>query len=312
MNLNHLHCIDLDQPSLEGFRKFISAWLYKDQQLAFVVDPGPLSTIHHLLGELRRHGVERLDFILLTHIHIDHAGGTGALLKEFPEARVICHPEGAPHMMDPELLWRGSRLTLGQMAEVYGDILPVPAASIAFEEQIGGCGPKVFLTPGHAHHHVCYLLDDLLGGLLFGGEVAGVHYPVAEGIYMRPATPSRFILEDALDSLDRMIALAPRCLALGHHGLVEPALDYLQIGRRQLLLWIRGVAETCRAAKDQREEAVFSWLLDNDENFCNIRKLPADIYARELFFLGNSLRGMMEYVDSLSEAKVQELLAMGS
>ena len=78
---NKLSCIDLDQPSLEGFRKFISCWLYQDETLTFVVDPGPLSTIPKLLAELQAKQVENLDYILLTHIHIDHAGGTGEFLK---------------------------------------------------------------------------------------------------------------------------------------------------------------------------------------------------------------------------------------
>ena len=89
MNLASLHCIDLDLPDLTGFRKFLSAWLYVSDVLTFVVDPGPLSTIPHLKRELRRHGVKRLDYILLTHIHIDHAGGSGALRDSYPEAIVV-------------------------------------------------------------------------------------------------------------------------------------------------------------------------------------------------------------------------------
>ena len=86
-------CIDLDLPSQPGFRKFISSWLYRNNGLTFLVDPGPLATLPHLLTELRRLGVKQLDYIFLTHIHIDHAGGCGALLAAFPDAQVICHPE---------------------------------------------------------------------------------------------------------------------------------------------------------------------------------------------------------------------------
>ncbi|PLX83969.1 MAG: MBL fold metallo-hydrolase [Desulfuromonas sp.] len=297
MNLDNLACIDLDQPALEGFRQFISAWLYRGEDGTFLVDPGPLSTIPRLVGELRRRGVERLDTILLTHIHIDHAGGTGALLKEFPEARVICHPDGVRHMVSPEKLWQGSLKVLGATAEAYGEIVPVPAEKIGFEEEIGPSGVRAYLTPGHAQHHACYQKGDLL----FGGEVAGVRAPVAEGIYMRPATPPRFILPVALDSIDRMIALRPRALVIAHYGLVEPALDYLRIGRRQLQLWVRGVAETRGEEGIRREEAFFEWLLECDEHFRNIRQLAPDIYARERVFFGNTLRGMSEYVESLSE-----------
>jgi glyoxylase-like metal-dependent hydrolase (beta-lactamase superfamily II) len=303
MNLCNLVCIDLDQPSLEGFRKFISAWLYRGDGFTLLVDTGPLSTIPYLLRELRRHGVERIDYVLLTHIHIDHAGGTGALLREFPETRVICHPEGIRHLIAPEKLWKGSRKVLGALAEAYGEIVPVPQEKIGFEDEIGASGVRAFLTPGHAQHHCCYLLGDLL----FAGEVAGVRSEVPKGIYMRPATPPRFLLEVALDSIDRMIALAPRRMVFAHYGLVGNALEHLQIGRRQLLLWVQGVAATTAVPESRRDEVLFTWLLEQDEVYRNITQLPSDIFARERIFLGNTLRGMMEYVKGLSPEERQQL-----
>lgn len=307
MDLNNLFCIDLDQPSLEGFRKFISSWVYRGEGFAFLVDPGPLTTIPHLLAELRRMGVDHLDYVLLTHIHIDHAGGTGALLHEYPEARVICHPEGVRHLVSPEKLWEGSRKVLGRLADAYGEIFPVPADRIGFSEKIGDTGVRAFLTPGHAQHHCCYLLD----GLLFGGEVAGVRSEVPDGIYMRPATPPRFVLEVALESIERMIALAPRYMVFAHHGFVDDALKHLRIGHKQLLLWVRGVAETLSLDGPGREEALFNWLLERDEIYRNISHLPPDIYARERIFLGNTLRGMIEYVEGLPDSERQVLTGMG-
>ena len=307
MNLEQLFCIDLDQPKLEGFRQFISSWLYRGENFTLLVDPGPLSTIPHLLTELRRQGVERLDYVLLTHIHIDHAGGTGELLRAFPGARVICHPEGVRHMVEPAKLWQGSRKVLGEaMAEAYGEILPVPAERIGFAETIGATGVRAHLTPGHAAHHVCYQLDELL----FGGEVAGVRCPVPRGIYMRPATPPRFLLPVALDSLERMIALAPRYLVFAHYGLVDDALEHLRIARDQLRLWVRGVAETAGVEPARREEALFAWLQERDRNYRNIHQLAPALFARERIFLGNTLRGMGEYVAGLEEPE-QRVLARG-
>jgi glyoxylase-like metal-dependent hydrolase (beta-lactamase superfamily II) len=296
MNLDNLICIDLDQPSLEGFRHFISSWLYRGDDVTLLVDPGPLSTIPLLIDTLRGHGVTRLDYVLLTHIHIDHAGGTGALLQAFPEAVVICHPDGIRHMSAPEKLWEGSRTVLGALAETYGTIVPVPAERIRFEESIGRTGVRTFLTPGHAQHHCSYLLDDLL----FGGEVAGVRCPVPDGIFMRPATPPRFILKVALDSIDRMLALAPRQMVFAHYGLVEDAVGHLRIARSQLLLWVRGVAATAAAAGAEREAALVAWLLEHDDQYRTITQLPPDIRARERYFFGNTLRGMAEYVDGLA------------
>ncbi len=297
MNLNDLHCIDLDLPGLEGFRRFISAWVFRREGVTCLVDPGPLSTIPRLLEELGRLGVEQIDQILLTHIHIDHAGGTGALLRAFPHARVLCHPEGIRHLVTPEKLWQGTQKVLGKLAGAYGEILPVPRERIGFAEEVGRTRVRAFATPGHAQHHLCFLSDDLL----FGGEVAGVRCEIPEGIYMRPATPPRFVPEVALDSLDRMIALAPRRMIFAHHGLVETALDHLRIARGQLELWVRGVALTAGLGESARAKVLFDWLLAHDPHFAHFHRLPADIQARERTFLGNTWRGMGEYVEGLPE-----------
>ena len=152
----NLSCIDLDEPRLQGFTRFISSWLWQSEGLNFLVDPGPLSTIPHLLGELQKKGVARLDYILLTHIHIDHAGGTGELLRRYPEARVVCHPKGIRHMVNPEKLWQGSLKVLGHVAEVYGEIIAVPEENIFFADEVADGRIKVYLTPGHAQHHLCF------------------------------------------------------------------------------------------------------------------------------------------------------------
>ena len=296
MTTTDLFCIDLDQPALEGFRKFISAWLLRGEKVTAVVDPGPLSTIPHLVEELRKRNVTHLDYILLTHIHIDHAGGAGALLKTFPDARVICHPEGIKHLIAPEKLWQGSLKVLGKMAEAYGEISPIPDDRIGPPELLTSTEIEAFLTPGHAQHHVCYLHNDLL----FAGEVAGVRSEVSQGIYMRPATPPRFILEVALDSVERMIALSPRRMVFAHYGLVDDALAHLEIGRKQLSLWVRGITETSGIDPSAREEGYFNWLLAHDKVFGNLNQLPRDIAARERYFLGNTFRGMLEYVENLS------------
>jgi glyoxylase-like metal-dependent hydrolase (beta-lactamase superfamily II) len=286
-------CIDLDQPGLTGFRQFISSWLYCGESFNLLVDPGPLSTIPHLIARLQRYEVERLDYILLTHIHIDHAGGTGALLRQFPEAKVICHPDGIRHLVAPAKLWEGSQKVLGpQLAAAYGEIVPVPQESILFEEQIGRTGVRAFLTPGHAQHHCCYLLDDLL----FAGEVAGVRSVVPNGILIRPATPPRFILEIALDSVERMLALQPGRMVFAHYGMVDTAALHLTIARNQLLLWVKGATAVATVAEAEREEAMFAWLQEHDEHYRNITQLPDDIRARERYFFGNTYRGMAEYV----------------
>lgn len=298
MKIRNPICINLDQPGLTGFRQFISSWLYRGDNFNLLVDPGPLSTMPHLINELRRYGVVRLDYILLTHIHIDHAGGTGALLREFPAAKVICHPDGIRHLLDPAKLWEGTQKVLGpQLAAAYGEIVAVPEGKILFEEEIGATGVRAYLTPGHAQHHCCYLLGDLL----FAGEVAGARSVVAEGIYIRPATPPRFMLEVALDSVERMLALRPARMVFAHYGLVDNAVEHLTIARNQLLLWVKGAKEVANVAETEREEAFFVWLQENDEYFGNFVQLPEDIKERERYFFGNTWRGMAEYVAGLDK-----------
>lgn len=303
MNTDQLHCFDLDQPSLEGFRRFISSWLLVEDHFTALVDPGPLSTIPVLVNGLREKGIKKIDYILLSHIHIDHAGGTGELLKYYPMAQVICHPDGIRHMISPEKLWQGSLQVLGEMAETYGEIIPIASDKISFAERVGDTGIEVHKTPGHAAHHLCFKYDDLL----FGGEICGVHDEIEDGIYMRPATPPRFMQDVAIDSIDRMIALNPRYLIIAHHGLVEPAARYLKIGRQQLILWVQAVAATVACDQKTRQQTIYDWLIGHDEVFKRIEQLDADLYARERHFMGNSLRGMIDYFDHLTPEQQRTL-----
>jgi len=305
MTIQNLFCVDLDQPSLPGFRRFISSWCWQSAGYRLLIDPGPLSTIPLLVQKLQQAGIEHLDYILLTHIHIDHAGGTGELLKYFPDTQVICHPDGIRHMIAPAKLWQGSLKVLGKTAEAYGEIIPIPAKQIGFTEQIGESGIRSYLTPGHAQHHCCYLDGDLL----FAGEVAGVRSQVEQGIYMRPATPPRFILDVALESIQRMIELAPRRMIFAHYGLADDALTHLEIGKKQLQLWVRGAAATSELEGEIRVQAFYDWLVERDENFALITQLPEDLLLREREFIGNSLRGMAEYVAGLSDAERRLLAA---
>ena len=208
-------------------------------------------------------------------------------------------------MIDPAKLWQGSLKVLGKTAEAYGEIIPIPAEKIDFAESIGDTGIRTYLTPGHAQHHCCYLANDLL----FAGEVAGVRCEVPQGIYMRPATPPRFILEVALDSIQRMIDLAPRRMIFAHYGLVEDALTHLKIGKSQLQLWVKGAAATEQYVEEERVQAFYDWLIKRDENFALIDQLPKDMLGREREFIGNSLRGMAEYVANLSEQARRNLAA---
>ncbi len=289
----HLYRIDLPQKR-RGWRYFISSWLYSDGSLAFLVDPGPLYSIDTLLTSLQRHGLSSLDYILLTHIHIDHAGGLARLLETFPSAKVCCHPRGHNHLNHPEKLWQGTQDVLGDLALDYGEILPVPAHTLFFTKTVETASGdiRVYETPGHAPHHLCFSF----GRFLFCGEVAGTLSEIGTAIYQRPATPPRFDLAVSLASLEAMIALQPEVAVFAHYGSIRHPERVLKTAHHQLLLWTDVIAEQLQKGDDQLFDRVCGALLERDPFFAHFRMLPEDIRERELYFLKNTLAGMTEYI----------------
>lgn len=289
----NLYLIPLDQ-KLTGFRNFISTWLYKSRELVFLVDPGPTSSIGQLICALQEIGVKRIDYILLTHIHIDHAGGTGALLEHYPDAGVICHPAAIAHMISPGKLWKGSLKNLGVIAESYGEIIPAAAAAIEFKDRIetSDGAIRVFETPGHAVHHLCFHFQDYL----FAGEVAGIIHGLKQGFYARPATPPRFELETSLSSLDKVIALDFSMICFGHYGFRTDGKKALEDSRKQLSLWVEVVKNQMKKGQENLEDRIIASLKMQDPAFANIKYLPEDIRQREIYFVGNSLKGMRQYL----------------
>lgn len=296
-----LTLIDLDQSGLQGYRRFISCWLSQGQGPTFIVDPGPGNTAPHLVARLQELGVARLDLILLTHIHLDHGGAARQLLDAFPDARIVCHRKAREHLIAPERLWQGSQQVLGDMAERYGQPLPVPEAALATYQDAADVGIDIVETPGHAPHHLSFLHH----GTLFVGEAAGTFQALEGGRwYLRPATPPRFKLEVALKSLDRLLALdpVPERLAFAHHGLLEGRVtELLRRSREQLRRWV----DTVRDSRAHAPEAGFDALVDDvvsrlrgsDPFFGHGHLLASDIAVREQDFTRQTLRGMVQYVD---------------
>jgi len=290
----NLYLIDLDLP-LEGFRKFISSWLYTPAGLTVLVDPGPAAVIPALLEALKAQGVDHLDYVLLTHIHADHAGGTGLLAQHFSAARIICHPQGIRHMIDPEKLWAGTQKTLGAIATAYGRIETVPADRIAYEERIehGNFAIEAFDTPGHAPHHLCYRIGDTL----FAGELAGVIYPFDDGaLCRRPATPPVFDYEIYRRSVIKAAALEASLVCIGHYGCRQDVADTFSSALGQLENWLSIVKDNIDKDPDMAEDRIFADLLKRDPGIGRFHDLPRDIQARERYFCMNSIRGMKDYL----------------
>ncbi len=221
-----------------------------------LVESGPGSTRAAVLAGLREAGLDPRDlrYVLLTHIHLDHAAAAGALL-EGTDAQLVVHEAGAPHMIDPNRLMASALRVYGDaLPALWGTMLPVPAErvrAVAGGEtlDVGGLTVRVIATPGHASHHVGYLLDD---GTLFTGDGAGVRLGGSD--LLRPALPPPDLdLEVWRGSVERMLAAAPERLVLTHFGEVagrEAAAAHLRAVGERNRVWSEAVLSGLNAGED--------------------------------------------------------------
>jgi glyoxylase-like metal-dependent hydrolase (beta-lactamase superfamily II) len=212
-----------------GREKVICCW----QVGSVLIDPGPESTLETLFAAL---GDERPSAILLTHIHFDHAGATGALLRRWPELPVYVHERGARHLADPERLVASATRLYGEenMQRLWGDVVPVPEENLRVlsggERGVEGAF-RVEYTPGHASHHVSFLHED--SGWAFVGDVAGVRIPPS-GLVLAPTPPPDIDVAAWERSLDLVAGWKPERLALTHWGEVRDTAAQLEACRRAL------------------------------------------------------------------------------
>jgi len=226
-----------------------------------LVDPGPSTTLPALTAALASRGFATADVraLLLTHIHLDHAGGTGVLLDACPHATVYVHERGAPHLVDPSrLVASASRLYAPDMERLWGEIRPVPAARIrAFGEagetiEIVGHRLDVAWTPGHAWHHVSYYAPD--ARLAFVGDTAGICRPSGR-IVLPPTPPPDIDLEAWRASTGRILAWHPDTLFLTHFGPQASPAVHLQELWRRMEDWSRRVRALLAAPGSDEEHA---------------------------------------------------------
>ncbi len=284
-----LELIDLDIPSL-GYTRFISAWLYQGSEGRFLVDPGPACTVGALFDALEKRGVRRLDYILLTHIHMDHSGGIGQVVKRFPDAKVVCHELAVRHLVDPAKLWAGSVKVLGRVAEVYGPIEPIPESNIMTVDHVAfGDGVTVVPAPGHAAHHQAFVFGDYL----FCGEAFGIFIDLSDQFYLRPATPPVFVLENFLASMDALAPFVNRRICFAHYGSYPDGDAILKTARQQLRLWVEVVENH---GIDDDMDLVIADLEQKDPVYARKSRLDEALLARENYFSANSIRGIRQYL----------------
>jgi glyoxylase-like metal-dependent hydrolase (beta-lactamase superfamily II) len=284
-------------PPVPGFDQFMGAWLFKGQ-VTFLVDVGPAVTLPFLLAALESLQITRLDYIFLTHIHMDHAGGVGHLSVKFPQTPVVCHANGLPHLVDPSRLLAGSLKTLGDTARAYGPMNPVPERLLVAADRFDSDGVMPVLTPGHSPHHVSYLTL----GVLFAGEAGGVCMELPDGrSWLRPATPPQHVLTTALSSIDALIAVSPDTICYGHFGLRKEACHYLSRHRNQLLLWEQLIGKNIKNSRpEDLINSCLTQLLKEDPELAGYEGMTPAQQKRETFFLINSVKGFVGYLGTVT------------
>lgn len=205
--------------------------IIQDAGRAAFVDVGSNHSVPQLLAALDVLGIARdaVDYVFLTHVHLDHAGGAGLLIRELPNARAVLHPRGAPHMIDPQKLIAGSKVVYGEerFNRLYGDLIPIPAARVDVvrdgeRRRLGGRELELIHTPGHALHHYCVV--DAAHRSIFSGDTFGISYRELDtpaGPFIFPTTtPTQFDPDQLIASIERMAAYEPESIYLMHFSRV--------------------------------------------------------------------------------------------
>ena len=280
--------IKQDRP---GFDRFIGSWLCPFDK-TMVIDVGPSRSLPKLIAALTARGVHRVDYVLLTHIHMDHAGGLAEFLDHFPMARAVCHSKAISHLLDPSKLWLGSQKTLGDLAEVYGPIAPVKRERLIPHTEAQAEGIDLLETPGHAVHHLSYIVR----GNLFAGEAGGIYVRGEGWEYLRPATPPVFFLKQFLESMDRLLNARDLTMCYAHFGRADSSHHMLKRERAQLLFWERIIREEMAKGDPLLMERCMAKLLAEDQELTAFQAMSSADQDRERFFMGNSIKGYLGFL----------------
>jgi len=256
--------------------QFDAAYLIVENGRGAFVDCGTNHAVPRMLQALQDAGLTpaQVDWLILTHVHLDHAGGAGELMAHLPNARLLVHPRGARHMIDPSQLWAGASAVYGEavMAATYGKLRPVPAervveASDGYVARLSGRALRCLDTPGHARHHLC--IHDEQSHVCFTGDAFGLSYrefDTANGPFVLPTTsPVQFDPEAMHASIRRLTALKPSAMYLTHYGRIAEV-ERLAAALHEQIDAVVTIAQTAQrqqtASATQRHERIKAALTD--------------------------------------------------
>ena len=241
-----------------GEEEIIGSYLLVGGNELAIIDPGPGSMIEPLLAAIKEAGFDPQDVthLLATHVHLDHAGSVGSLVRRMPNAKVYAHSKGAPHLLDTtKVVASATRIYGDRMQQLWGEIESTPADRLQTIDDgdvlnVAGRRLEVHYTPGHAVHHVIFF--DVHSGSLFAGDTAGVRLQGVD--YVRPPTPPPDIdIEAWSDSMNTIKKLHPDVLYLGHFGATRNATQHLERLHEQLVSWGDIVRGAMHNGKDEQE-----------------------------------------------------------
>jgi glyoxylase-like metal-dependent hydrolase (beta-lactamase superfamily II) len=285
--------------------RFDAAYLIVEAGRAAFVDTGTNHGVPRLLAALAAADLEpaAVDWLIVSHVHLDHAGGAGLLMQSLPNARLVVHPRGARHMVDPRALFEGARAVYGdaEMARSYGKLVPVPAERVLATHdgmtlELAGRTLRFIDTPGHArHHHVVW--DERSRGF-FSGDTFGLAYPefeVAGRAWLTPTvTPVQFEPEPLKASVERMLGFAPQWMYLTHFGRVGDVARLGALMFEQIDAMV-ALARQCEGAAQARH--------------AELRRRLAELYIQRLRAHGCTLAGdeVLELLEMDIELNAQGL-----
>jgi glyoxylase-like metal-dependent hydrolase (beta-lactamase superfamily II) len=284
-----VYCIDT---LLAGIEEFLSCFLVKDEKIV-LSDPGPPCVAKEVLKSIEE-VAGCLDYIALSHIHVDHAGASYILAKAF-DAEILVHPKAAKHLINPERLWESSLQALGNVADIYGKPEPIEEEKIVVVRdgeiiRLGEEKMRAIYTPGHATHHVSYFLEN--SKLLLSGESVGM---LLRGriIPTSPLPPMTF--EDVRKSFEKMKALSPKRLAFCHFGFAEP--DLMGRVERKIEEWFQIAGGIKKGAEEI--ERFSELLVERDEDYRYLMEYYAKDPKAKLIFsypYRTILKGILDLV----------------
>jgi len=237
---------------------YTACYIIEDHGELAIVETNTNYAVPYILEAIKGLGKnpQQVKYVILTHIHLDHAGGAGFLMQSLPKAELLLHPRGSRHMINPEKLIASVKQIYGEekYGELYGEIEPIPESRVCPVEdgervRLGARHLSFYDTPGHARHHV--VVQESRKGALFSGDAFGIGYPRFKYPQFRlifPSTsPTQFEPEQALESFDRILSLAPSRILLTHFGVV----DNIKSCKTQLEEWIAYSTEIAEQRQSQ-------------------------------------------------------------